>query len=203
MQRALVCAFAGLVVFVIAYSGASFLTGSLTTPQVKDKNPPSLTDSVTSYAGKKLKQSLKDTPDESLEEGAEFATRKLYPIIKGILKGQFDAIISDTKRDEVPRKAYEAGKETSEKVVKPFAEGLAEGDSSALKELDKTVKDVRKFKEENKDVLDAVQQGLEELRKNLKELPPLPPLQPLPPPMLPPLPHAPGPPLFHPPTPGE
>jgi|GEM_PF-1380112 len=188
MQRALVCALAGLVIFLIAYSGAAFLTGSRTTPQPSDKNPSTLMDSVTSYAGKRLKQSLKDTPDENLEEGAEFVARKVYPIVKGILKGQLDAIISDTKRDEVPRKMYEAGKETSEKVVKPFAEGLAEGASSALKDLDKTVKEVRKFKEENKDVFDAVQQGIEDLRKNLKELPPLPPLSPPKPPPPPPLP---------------
>lgn len=137
-----------------------------------------------SVVGEKAKEALKKTPDAKLEKDSEDISRKLYPIAKGALKGHLEAILNDTNRADVPEKMYQAGKDVSEKVVRPFSKGLAEGTGKVLQDVDKTLQGVRSFQENNKDLLDAVTKGLEALHKAAREnpglFPPPPPPLPLP-----------------------
>lgn len=160
---------------VVVWGGYVLLASDPSRPQA------SLLDRALVYIGAKAKQTLKETPDKVLEENAELLTRKLYPVAKGVIKGQVGAIIDDAKRDEVPKKMYEAGKEVTEKVITPFAKGLADGASSALKSADETAKTIKRFKEDNREVLESVGADLEKIKKNIEEnVPPPPPLPPLP-----------------------
>lgn len=168
------------------YGAATFIARSLTAKhgeQAAEAVSP-FVQGAASVAGEKAKEVLKNTPDDQLEKESELLSKKFYPIAKGALKGHLEAILKDTNRAEVPEKMYEAGKDLSERVVKPFGQGIVEGSSKALGELDKTLKGVREFREQNKDLIDSVAKGLESLHKAAKDnpglLPPPPPL-PLPP----------------------
>ncbi len=136
-----------------------------------------------SVANEKIKETLKNTPDKQLEKDAELYARKLYPVAKGALKGQLEAITKDPDSNEIPEMMRQAGKDVTERVIKPFTEGLAQGSGSVLKDLDKTVENVRKFTEENRDFIESVTSGLKGLHETLKEgapvPPPLPGLKPL------------------------
>ncbi len=133
-----------------------------------------------SVVGEKAKEALKNTPDAKLEKDSEEISKKLYPIAKGALKGNLEAIMKDANRAEVPEKMFQAGKDLSEKVVRPFTKGLAEGTGKVLTDVNKTLQGVRTFQENNKDLLDTVTKGLEALHKAAREhpglLPPPPPL---------------------------
>ena len=120
---------AAIVLGLAAYGAVRLLSDSLTSTHGRKavEVSGSFAEGVASAAKERVKESLKNTPDEALEEDAEFWTRKLYPITKGILKGQTRAIQEDPNRDEVPRLMYERGKDLAENVAKPFVRGLAEG----------------------------------------------------------------------------
>jgi hypothetical protein len=133
-------------------------------------------------AADKVKETLRDTPDEQLEKDAELLTRKFYPIAKGAIKGQLDAVTSDVNRAEVPRKAYEAGKNVSEKIMVPFSRGVTDGVRSAVGEVDQAVDEARKLADKNKDLIDAASKGLDMLGRLKEKLPPLPPPPPFGPP---------------------
>lgn len=135
-----------------------------------------------SVAEEKLKETLKNTPDEHLEKDAEFYAKKLYPIAKGAIKGQLEAILKDSNRDEVPKLMHEAGKDVSRRVIKPFAEGLAEGSKDVIKDLNQTLQSLQKFAAENPELIESVTSGLKNLHQTLKEhAPPPPPLPGFPP----------------------
>jgi len=139
---------------------------------------------ATSAAGEKLKEAIQQTPDDQLEKSSEDISRKMYPLAKGALKGHLEAILQDANRAEVPQKMFQAGKDVSENVVRPFTGGLAEGSAKVLEDLDKTMQGVRKFKQDNQDLLNSIASGLENVQRGIKELPPLS-APPLPPPPLP------------------
>jgi hypothetical protein len=147
-----------------------------------------------SAAGEKLKEVVQQTPDGQLEKGSEDISRKMYPLAKGALKGHLEAILKDANRAEVPEKMYQAGKDVSEKVVRPFADGLAGGSVKVLEDVDKTLQGVRKFKQDNQDLLNSIASAVEAVRKDVTERPGLP----LPPPPFFPLPDARQPPQWFP-----
>jgi hypothetical protein len=181
-RNALAYAGAALVLGFALYGAVTFVARSLTAKQGEQaaEAVAPFVQGAASVAGEKAKEVLKNTPDEQLEKESELLSKKLYPVAKGALKGHIDAILKDANRTEVPEKMYEAGKDLSEKVVKPFSKGLADGSTKVLGDLDKTLKDVRTFREQNKDIFDGVAKGLEALQKAAKDnaglLPPLPPL---------------------------
>lgn len=126
---------------------------------------------VSSAAGEKLKQTLKETPDPKLEEDSELISRKLYPIVKGALKGQLDAIKNDPNRSELPETMVRTGKEITENLVKPFAEGVSQGSQTFLQGVDRGLDEFRKFQEKNKDIIEGVQSGLKALGVHLEKSP--------------------------------
>jgi hypothetical protein len=190
MRRILAYIGGGVILCLAVYGAVSLVLGRLDGSfgrKAADVVRPVVRDAA-SAAGEQLKKTIKETPDEQLEKESEDISRKLYPIAKGALKGHLEAILKDANRGEVPKQMYQAGKDVSEKVVIPFGEGLAEGSSKAVESLDKSLQEVRKFQENNKDLLNSIAQGLESVRKGIRENPIL-----LPPPPLPPFPRTPPP----------
>ncbi len=123
---------------------------------------------VSSAAGEKIKQTLKETPDAKLEEDAELLSRKLYPIVKGAVKGQMDAVLNDPNRAEIPEKMVQTGKEIAESVIKPLSEGVAQGSQKVFEDLDKGLGELRKFQEKNKDLIEGLQSGISAIRRQLE-----------------------------------
>jgi hypothetical protein len=141
---------------------------------------------VASSVADSIKQTLKETPDSRLEEESEILSRKLYFITKGALKGQMGAIVKDTEGPDIRDKMHQAGKNVSQNLVTPFTKGLAEGTTSSLKDLQQVVGGVRQFLDENRDLVNAVAEGIKELRRNLEHNAPLTPRFQQSQPMLPP-----------------
>jgi hypothetical protein len=164
----------GLLVVLAIYGAIKLTSGVLTRAHgeraVQMAQP--FLQGAASAAGDRLKQSLKDTPDAKLEQDSEWLARKLYPIAKGIIKGQVESFLQDPDRNELPEKMYQAGKEFSEKVLKPFSRGVIDSNQQTLEGADKTLQAIRKFSDTNKSLLDAVTQGLDALSRNLRENPP-------------------------------
>jgi len=137
-----------------------------------------------SAAAERLRQTIEQTPDEVLQSNAEVMSRKFYPIAKGFLKGQVQALREDKDRDEIRRLMYEAGKEFSETVLKPFSRGVAAGSLGIPGGLEKTTKGSREATEEKGNLLDTISRGLESLQKDLREkgvpIPPLHEILPIP-----------------------
>ena len=142
-----------------------------------------------SAAAQKLKETLKDVPDAKLEQDSEWLAKKLYPITKGIIKGQVESFLQDPERNQLSEKMYQAGKVFSDQVLRPFTRGIVDSNQQTLEDADKTLQAIRKFSDTNKDVLDAVKQGLDAFSKTFREdrlpRPALPgqDLRPLPPPL--------------------
>ncbi len=179
MRKILMFVGGAVLLCLAAYGVVRLLSDSLTPGHGRKAAEATGTfaEGVASAAGERIKESLKNTPDQKLEENAEFWTRKLYPIAKGALKGQTRAVQEDPKREEVPKLMYERGKDIAENVAKPFVKGLAEGTSGIAKDVARTLKGVRELGDENRDVLEAIARELGNLRQSLKEnLPPPPPL---------------------------
>ncbi|MBI5571726.1 MAG: hypothetical protein HY914_17420 [Desulfomonile tiedjei] len=167
---------AGVVVAFAMYGAYALLAAHLTASQGKDavEAASPFVQGAASAAGDKLKETLRNTPDENLEKNSEELSRKFYPIAKGAIKGQLEAILKDANRSEVPEKMYETGKDVSKNVVAPLSKGLAEGSREVLKDLDKSFQEVRDFREKNKDLIDAIASGFVTLKKTVPDLPPLP-----------------------------
>ncbi len=138
------------------------------------------------------REKLEATPNEQLEKEAEVWSNKLYPIVKGALRGQIEAASKDPNREEFAKLMYEAGKSFSENFVKPFAAGAAEGaapllggqsspdgsasDARSRENLNRAMEGLRRFGRENKDLVQIFTGAVDELRKKLQEIgPPLPP----------------------------
>jgi hypothetical protein len=177
MKKAFFYVFSAVVVAFAVYGVVKLVSGFMTEERGKRAaqtvNP--FVKGVASVAAEDLKQALSKTPDDQLERDAELYTKKFYPIAKGIFKGLAESVKNDPERAEIQQKAYQAGKDVSEHIVKPFSRGLFEGSEPVLGDLEKRVGEVRNFTEKNKDVLDAVAGGLKFLQQNLKNLPAPPP----------------------------
>jgi len=179
----------GLVVISFATYGAiravSDLFGRKTAEKASEA-AQSFAAGTAAKTGEKIAETIKQTPDKKLEDDAELMTRKLYYLSKGALKGQIDAILSDPNRAEVPQKMFEAGKDVSERLVKPFARGLAEGSSGLLEGNDEKVQKLKELSREGKDLIEILTQQLGQIGKAIKEnAPPLPPPPGFPPPARP------------------
>jgi hypothetical protein len=185
----------GLVVFFFAAYGAIRAVSDLFGGKPAEMTQ-SFTAGVATKTGEKIAEGIKQTPDKKLEEDSELMARKFYYLSKGALKGQIDAILNDPGRAEVPQKMYEAGKDLSERVVKPFARGLSEGSGGILDGSDDKVEKLKELTREGKELLDALSHQLGEIGRAIKQnAPPLPPLpgMPSPPRTLPQPPFAPPP----------
>ncbi|MGO9570168.1 MAG: hypothetical protein ACLP5H_21775 [Desulfomonilaceae bacterium] len=174
MKKFLGYTLAGLVIILAFYGAAKLLSGFMTKSQgsrAAEVAQP-FVQGAASAAAEKLKQSLKEVPDAKLEQDSEWLAKKLYPITKGIIKGQVDSFLQDPNRNELSEKMYQAGKEFSDKVLRPFSRGIVDSNKQTLDDADKTLQAIRKFGDTNKDLLDAVTQGLDALGRNFRENPP-------------------------------
>jgi hypothetical protein len=124
---------------------------------------------ATSALEEKFRKRLQETPDEELEQNSELMARKLYPVAKGALKGTLDAVIADSNRTEVPKKMYEAGRNVTENVVRPFSRGMLDGTTGVLDDVDVTLDRVREFTRKNQDIIDAVAGGISAVGGAIKE----------------------------------
>jgi hypothetical protein len=191
MKKLLGYTLAGLVIVLAVYGAGKLLSGVMTKShgeRAAEIAQPFVQDAA-SAAAQKLKQSLKDVPDAKLEQDSEWLAKKLYPITKGIIKGQVESFLQDPDRNQLSEKMYLAGREFSDKVLKPFSRGIVDSNQQTLEDADKTLQAIRKFSDTNKDVLDAVKQGLDAFSRTFREdrLPrpdfPGQDLRPLPPPL--------------------
>ena len=104
--------------------------------------------------------------------------KKLYPATKGILKGEIEAFSKDPDRKEITKKIFGFGKDLSRDLLIPLGEKIDDNSRNVLQDWGKTLEGVRKFREENKDLLNGLSAGLEALQKKFREAPlPAPPLQ--------------------------
>lgn len=122
-----------------------------------------------SATGDRVKEALMETPDDKLEKEGEVLGRKLYPAVKGFLKGQLDGFAADPDRKELGKKMFDASKEVSKDMVSPLGEKLQEQSQVILKDLDQTLQGVKKLRDDNKDLIDGLTSGLEALRNRLKQ----------------------------------
>ncbi len=133
-------------------------------------------------AGDKLKERIKNTPDEQLEKESEILSRKFYHIAKGAFKGHVSEIMDDVSMKDIAKDMYDLGKNASDNYVKPLTKGAMDGAVEALDEIDKAATRLRQFKDENQDLIDSFSSGVEGVYQKLPKKPPLPP----PPPLFPP-----------------
>jgi hypothetical protein len=199
MKKFLSYALGSLVILLALYGAVRLLSGFLTVSpgERAGKVTEPFVQGAASAAAEKLKQSLKEIPDAKLEQDSEWLAKKLYPITKGIIKGQVESFLQDPERNQLPEKMYQAGKEFSDKVLKPFGRGIVDSNQQTIEGADKTFDAIRRFSDTNKDLLDAVKQGLDAFSRTFREdrLPrpeppgqdmrPLPPWPPPPPPGVP------------------
>lgn len=171
MKKFLAYTLAGLVLLLALYGLTNLLSGLMT--ESKGERAAEVAQpfvqGAASAAAQKLKQSLKEVPDAKLEQDSEWLAKKLYPITKGVIKGQVESFLQDPERNVLPEKMYQAGKEFSDKVLKPFSRGVVESNQKTLEDADKTIQAIRKFGDTNKDLLEAVKQGLDAFSKTFKE----------------------------------
>jgi hypothetical protein len=171
MKKFLGYTLTGLVIVLAVYGAVKLVSSSMTKSQgerAAEVAQP-FVQGAASAAAQKLKQSLKDVPDAKLEQDSEWLAKKLYPITKGIIKGQVESFLQDPERNQLPEKMYQAGKEFSDKVLKPFSRGIVDSNQQTLEDADKTLQAIRKFSDTNKDVLDALKQGMDAFSKTFKE----------------------------------
>jgi hypothetical protein len=128
-----------------------------------------LLDRAASAAGEKIKQAIVETPDEKLEDGAETLSRKSYYITKGLIKGQLGAILDDVNKSDIDEKMVQVGKDVSEKMVRPLSKGLSEGSAKVLEDLDSSLTGVREFADKNRDLLEAISQGVQSLHESIEK----------------------------------
>jgi len=122
-----------------------------------------------SAAGDRAREALMATPDDTLEKEGEALGRKLYPAVKGFLKGQMDGFTADPDRKDLSKKVFDASKEVSKDVVSPLGEKLHEQSQVILNDLDQTLQGVKKLRDDNRDLIDGLTSGLEALRNRLKQ----------------------------------
>ncbi len=170
--------FIAVVTIVLAlYGTVKLISGSLTKEdgqRAAETMSPFMT-GVASVAQEKLRQSLVEIPDEQLERNSELYVKKLYPLIKGTVRGLADSMEHDPNAAEMRESAYRAGKHFSENLMQPFTRGVLENSGPMVDELDKRFGEIRNFTEKNKDAIDIITGGLNFLQKALKNAPAPPP----------------------------
>ena len=170
-----------VVVIVLAVYGAMkliycYLLGPSQGEKAVEAVHPFVSGAV-SAAGGKLRDSFMNIPDSQLESEGELLGKKLYPATKGILKGEIEAFSKDPDRKEITKKIFGFGKDLSRDLLTPLGEKIDDSTRNVLQDWGKTLEGVRKFREENKDLLNGLSAGLEALQKKFREAPlPAPPL---------------------------
>lgn len=153
------------VVFALAFFGALVMAFSLLN-ETHGRAVGPFVSGVTSVVAERMKKDFEETPDQQLEKDARALSKKLYPVLKGVLLGQAEQFVNDPKRDEIRKTMLEAGKAVSERILVPFAEGVSQGPASATGQLDSGLAKVRELGEKHKDIIESVTSGL----KTLKEM---------------------------------
>ncbi|MEJ2718504.1 MAG: hypothetical protein P8182_15445 [Deltaproteobacteria bacterium] len=168
-----VLTFVGLVVllFLAAYGVVRLAADALSAKH--GEKAVEMTDSfltgVISGLGKKFRQDLTNTPDKKLEKDAELMGRKFYPMSKGFMKGQLNSLLADPNRQEMSELMYQAGKDLSKNVVKPFSRGLAAGSTGVLEDVGKALEGGAKLGQEQKDLVETIFKALHGIQKALGE----------------------------------
>ena len=192
MKKFLTYVLAALVIALAVYGGINLLSifANKSPGQLATEMAQPFAKATVTAAGDQLTQTLKKTPDAQLEQNSEWMAKKLYPIGKGLIKGGAESFLQDPERNELQDKMYHAGKEFSETILKPFSRGVYESNRKNLEEADKTLQALRKFSDTNRDLMNALSQGLDSLIEKFKENPPprpeLPRMLPRPTPLPPP-----------------
>jgi hypothetical protein len=152
------------VVFALAFFGALVIAFNfLNEKQGRAVGP--FVSGITSVVAEHMKKDLEETPDQKLEENARALSRKLYPVMKGVLLGQAEQFINDPKRSEVRKTMSEAGKAFSETVLAPFAEGVSQGSANAAGQVDTGLNKIRELGEKHKDIIESLTSGLKALEE--------------------------------------
>ncbi len=122
-------------------------------------------------AGDQVRETLRNTSDEQIQQDAELYTKKFYPAFKGAIKGLSESLNNDPRREEIATQAYETGHQVGQFVVEPFSRGVSDGAGPVLDNLQNKAEEIRNFTEQNKDILNAVSGGLQFLQKAFKNPP--------------------------------
>lgn len=125
-------------------------------------------------AGDQVRESLRTTSDEQIQQDAELYTKKFYPALKGAIKGLSESLNNDPRREEIATQANETGRQIGRFVVEPFSRGITEGAGPVLHNLQNKAEELRNFTEQNRDILNALTGGLQFLQKTFKNPPGLP-----------------------------
>jgi len=152
------------VVFALAFFGALVIAFSLLN-ETHGRAVGPFVSGVTSVVAERMKKDFEATPDQQLEEEAQAFSKKLYPVVKGVLLGQAEQFVNDPKSDEIRKTMLEAGKAVSERILVPFAEGISEGPASATGQLDAGLARARELGEKHKDIIESVTSGLKALKE--------------------------------------
>ncbi len=167
------------VILVLTVYGLFCLTSSFLTESHGESAANAINPFVTgmlSSVFNNINTSLENTPDKKLEENGELLGRRLYPLLKGLLRGLIDSYFRDPQRSEIPNKLYEAGQAASKDALSPLGESVSQGSKKILEDTGKALEEVRKFRDENKDIIDSVTSGLKALQDKIREntSPPIP-----------------------------
>lgn len=119
----------------------------------------------------KLWKNFQEIPDQKLQADGEALGRKMYPATKGIIKGHLDAFAQDPEKMEMLKQLIQTGKLVSADLLAPASEKLQDSTKDVFQELGKTLDGVRKFRYENRDLLEGLSAGLEALQKKIRETP--------------------------------
>jgi hypothetical protein len=160
------------IVLVLTVYGLFCLTSSFLTESHGESAANSISPFVAgmlSSVFNNIKTSLENTPDKKLEENGELIGRKLYPFLKGSLRGFIDSYLKDPQRSEIPNKLNEAGQAASKDVLSPLGEGISQGSRKILQDTGKALDEVRKFRDDNKDIIDSFTSGLKALQDKFRE----------------------------------
>jgi len=102
-----------------------------------------------SATGKVVREELTTRSEQQMEKDGEFLGRRLYPVEKGFLKGQLEALKADPNKEELRKTIRDLTHEMSKEFVAPVTEGVAETSKkvlqdvgNVLQELQKTLKDI-------------------------------------------------------------
>jgi hypothetical protein len=160
------------VLLVLAAYGAVRLGADVLTArqgeQVAEAASPFVQGAV-SATGRQMKQVLTETPPEVKQKQGEELGRAMYPLTKGVMRGQMEAMMDDPQAGVISDVSFEAGKEFSKRVVKPFAQGVATGSAGALLEdLGIGPDDIEALSKHKGALIDAFKKGIRNVEENLR-----------------------------------
>jgi hypothetical protein len=163
-----------LIVALALYGAARLVSDSLgaSSGAKVAKSADSFMVGAAKESGRNFWNALDATPDAELEAAAEAFSRKLYPLVKGFVKGQAAAMKEDKDKEELRRLWRDFGRDISENVLTPFVRGVTEGAASktALEGAGTAVKGVREFGEQAGKIVEGLLRGLGNLQKGLPEI---------------------------------